>query len=238
VTFKNPLIVALDVSERAEALSIARELAPIVGGIKLGLEYFTSVGRAGVEEIVALGVPVFLDLKLHDIPNTVAKAVAAVTTLGVSMLTLHASGGKAMLKAASDAANEASLKSGKKKPILLAVTMLTSLSESDQHDIGFTGTLESQVLRLAKLSMGSGVDGCVCSPLEVGAIRGILGNKPVLVVPGIRLEGGDSNDQVRMATPEKAIEMGASYIVAGRPILHAKNKGLAAQAIVDRTKIA
>ena len=189
------LIAALDTTDPVQAADWAAAVAPHCGMVKLGLEFFLANGVAGMR--VASGAPVFLDLKLHDIPNTVAGAVRAVLPLRPRMLTLHAAGGAAMLAAARTAAETA----GAERPILLAVTVLTSLDPAALAETGVAGGPRQQVLRLARLAMAAGADGLVCSPMEISALRDALGEVPILVVPGIRPAGAVADDQARTMTP-------------------------------------
>jgi orotidine-5'-phosphate decarboxylase len=219
------LIAALDTSDPAQAHSWAQAVQPHCGMVKLGLEFFLANGAAGVQ---AVGTgPVFLDLKLHDIPNTVAGAVRAVLPVGPRMLTLHASGGAAMLAAARNAAEKA----GAARPLLLGVTVLTSLDAASLSDVGVAGGPRQQVLRLARLALAAGMDGLVCSPLEIAALRDALGGAPLLVVPGVRPEGAATDDQARTLTPRAAAEAGADWLVVGRPITRAADPGAAAAAL-------
>jgi orotidine-5'-phosphate decarboxylase len=219
------LIVALDTTDAARAGGWAEAVAPHCGLFKLGLEFFLANGAAGMRAIG--GRPVFLDLKLHDIPNTVAGAVRAVLPLAPRMLTVHAAGGTAMVAAARQAAEAA----GTARPMILAVTVLTSLHEADLAATGVAGPPPAQVLRLARLAVAAGADGLVCSPLEVATLREALGAGPVLVVPGIRPAGSAAGDQARTMTPEAAVAAGADWIVVGRPITEAADVGRAAAAI-------
>ncbi len=223
---KSPVFVALDTPTLGEAKLMAASVAPHVGGLKAGLEFYSANGPDGVTALLDLGLPLFLDLKLHDIPNTVAGAVRALGRLGVDFLTLHVSGGPAMLRAAVEATEEAP-----KKLSLLGVTVLTSLDDCDLHSVGQVGPAEDQVLRLAELAMECGLDGIVCAPSEIAAVRARIGGGPILMVPGIRPEGAASDDQKRALTPTAAIEFGATYLVVGRPITKADNPAEAAQAI-------
>jgi len=221
------LIVALDTPDilRAEALTAA--VKPAAGLVKLGLELFCAGGPAAMARLSGQA-PIFLDLKLHDIPNTVAGAVRSLAPLGAAMLTLHAGGGPAMITAARRAAEAA----GAARPILLAVTVLTSMDAEQLGAIGVAGGPAQQVLRLARMAMDAGADGLVCSPREVGLIRDALGDAPMLVVPGIRPAGSAAGDQARTATPEDAVGAGADWIVVGRPITGAADPADAARAIV------
>ena len=219
------LIAALDTTDPVQAADWAAAVAPHCGMVKLGLEFFLANGVAGMR--VASGAPVFLDLKLHDIPNTVAGAVRAVLPLRPRMLTLHAAGGAAMLAAARTAAETA----GAERPILLAVTVLTSLDPAALAETGVAGGPRQQVLRLARLAMAAGADGLVCSPMEISALRDALGDAPVLVVPGIRPAGAAADDQARTMTPRAAAAAGADWLVVGRPITRATDPAAAAAAM-------
>ncbi len=219
------LIVALDTPDLAHALRLAAETAPHCALFKVGLEFFVTHGPAGVRAIE--GRPVFLDLKLHDIPNTVEGALRAVLPLAPRMITLHAAGGAAMIEAARRAAET----NAAMRPLLLAVTVLTSLDGDALKATGVAGDLAQQVLRLARLALAAGADGLICSAREVGMLRRELGTVPCLVVPGICPEGADTGDQARIATPEQAIAAGADWIVVGRPITGAADPGRAAAEI-------
>ncbi len=217
------LIAALDTANPAQAAAWAVSLAPHCGVMKLGLEFFLAAGPDAVRAVTQR--PVFLDLKLHDIPNTVAGAVRAVLPLRPHMLTLHAAGGAAMIEAARRAAD------GGDRPLLLAVTVLTSLDSSALHATGVAGGPRQQVLRLARLALASGADGVVCSAHEAAMLRDALGAGPVLVVPGIRPAGADAADQARTMTPRGAADAGADWIVVGRPITGSADPAAAAAAI-------
>lgn len=219
------LIAAIDTPELDRASALVRELAPHCGLVKLGLEFFLRHGPAGFTT-AAQGNPVFLDLKLHDIPNTVAGAVRSLLPLGADMLTIHAGGGAKMIAAAAAAAGTATW-----RPKILAVTVLTSLDASGLAEIGVSGGPAQQVLRLARVALDNGADGLVCSAHEISLIRDAFGAKPILVVPGIRPAGAAVGDQARVMTPEAAIKAGADYIVVGRPIIDADNPTNAAAAI-------
>jgi orotidine-5'-phosphate decarboxylase len=216
------LFVALDTPDIDRARTIATRVRHHVGGIKLGLEFFMANGRTGVHEMHELGLPIFLDLKLHDIPNTVAKAIQALRPLEPAILTVHASGGRAMLEDAKAAAPL-----GTK---VVAVTMLTSLDDNDLRQTGVTGSAHEQVLRLTELAMASGIDGIVCSGEEVAAAHR-LWPKGFFVVPGIRPANGAIGDQKRIDTPRAAIDAGASILVVGRPITQAEDPDHAAREI-------
>ncbi len=220
------LIAAIDTADPGRAAALARDLAPHCGLLKFGWEFFAAQGPAGLA--AAGGAPVFLDLKLHDIPNTVAGAVRALLALRPAMLTLHAQGGAAMIAAAREAAGDAAM-----RPKLLAVTVLTSLDAAALHGIGVAGGTTQQVLRLARLALESGADGLVCSAREISQLRDAFGEKPILVVPGIRPAGSRADDQMRVMTPEVAVRAGADYIVVGRPITGAADPAAAAAAIAE-----
>ena len=218
------LIAALDTADLDQARRWAETLAPHCGLLKVGLEFFLGNGPAGVRGI---GQPVFLDLKLHDIPNTVAGAVRAVLPLGPRMLTVHAAGGAAMIEAARRAADTAN----SARPLLLGVTVLTSLDAAALAATGVAHGPTEQALRLARLALSAGADGVVCSPREVAALRDALGSRPVLVVAGVRPEGARADDQARTLTPRETVDAGADWIVVGRPITSAADPAAAAAAI-------
>jgi orotidine-5'-phosphate decarboxylase len=221
------LIVALDTSDANRAAVWAAAVAPHVGLFKIGLEFFLANGITGFQRIA--GAPIFLDLKLHDIPNTVAGGVRAVLPLQPKMLTVHGSGGSAMIRAAHQAAAVV----GQDRPMILAVTVLTSLDQADLRAVGVEATPADQVLRLGRLAIQAGADGLVCSPLEVAMLRQALGPAVKLVVPGIRPKGSAASDQVRTMTPAQAITAGADWIVVGRPITAAADPAAAAAHIAD-----
>lgn len=227
----NPIICALDTQDEDTAAAIAQEVAPHVGAVKLGLEFFTANGAAGVSHITRLGIPVFLDLKFHDIPNTVAKAIAATAGMNMFMMTVHTSGGRAMLQAAIDASDRVAQVTGKERPLVIGVTLLTSLDQDDVSILGFRDSIETQVLRLADLAQSAGLDGLVCSPFEIAPIRKACGHELKLVVPGIRPEGSSADDQKRILTPKEALSRGADYLVIGRPITGAENRAASAKSI-------
>jgi orotidine-5'-phosphate decarboxylase len=213
-----PVIVALDYSLASTALDLARRLSPKLCRLKVGKELFTSGGPALVEELQKLGFEVFLDLKFHDIPNTVAGAVRAAAELGVWMVNVHASGGRRMMAAAGEAVAAFS-----PRPLLIGVTVLTSMSDADLLELGYSETTQDRVLRLAGLAAESGLDGVVCSALEASVVRQARGNTFFLVTPGIRMAGDDSADQRRVVTPSDALAMGADYLVIGRSITAAED---------------
>tara|TARA_Y100000813_G_scaffold181068_1_gene149860 strand:- start:51 stop:788 length:738 start_codon:yes stop_codon:yes gene_type:complete len=210
------ILVALDTTDAGKALALAEGVKGAVGGVKLGKEFFTAQGPEGVRKVSAAGLPVFLDLKFHDIPNTVAGAVRAAVPLRPFMLNVHASGGRAMMEAAVKAADEAA--AGGPRPMMLAVTVLTSLSDEDLVEVGINNETKAQVAKLAKLAQDSGMDGVVCSAHEIKVIRSVCGPDFKLVVPGIRPEWSVKGDQKRVVTPRDAVSLGADYLVIGRPI--------------------
>jgi orotidine-5'-phosphate decarboxylase len=222
------LIVALDVADGDKARSLVLELGDAVSFYKVGKELFTAEGPAFVRELVNGGKKVFLDLKFHDIPNTVAGAVRTAASLGVSFLTVHAGGGSKMLRAAAEAAAQSA-----SKPTVLAVTVLTSLDSADLEDVGISGGVETQVLRLAELAINAGCGGIVASAQEASRLRQALGTGFTLVTPGIRPSGGIAGDQVRVVTPMDAIRAGSNYLVVGRPITASDCPQQAARAIAQ-----
>jgi orotidine-5'-phosphate decarboxylase len=217
------IYVAIDTPDLARALTLADRVSTHVGGLKLGLEFFMANGRAGLLELHNLGLPIFLDLKLHDIPNTVAKAIQALRPIEPAVLTVHAGGGRAMMEDAKAAAP-----AGTK---VVAVTMLTSLDAADLAETGIGGTAHDQVLRLAGLAREAGLDGVVCSGEEVGAVHAAWPGG-FFVVPGVRPAGRSSGDQKRVVTPRAALDAGASILVIGRPITAAEDPDAAAREIV------
>jgi len=223
--FPNPVFAALDLPDLTKCLAVARAVAPSVGGLKVGLEFLTALGPGAVKEIVSLGKPVFADTKFHDIPNTVAGAARAVAALGIAMFNVHASGGVAMMRAAKEAA--ASVDPNVKA---IAVTVLTSMDDTDLSAVGQPAAAD-QVVRLARLAQSSGLDGVVCSPREIAAVRAACGADFLIVTPGIRPAGADLADQRRVATPEGALKAGADVLVVGRPITAAADPAKAAAAI-------
>ena len=229
----NPIIVALDVPGVDKALALAGQLAPAVGAFKIGSELFTSAGPDIVRRIRATGAAVFLDLKFHDIPNTVAKAVAAATRLDVQMLTIHTGGGPEMMRAAEAAAQETARLLGRPAPLVLGVTVLTSM---DAHELGAVGLPPNpgkQVERLASLAATSGLRGLVCSPLELVALRQLLPASMQLITPGIRGPDDAVGDQKRTLSAAEALAAGANWLVIGRPIYAAENPRAAAEKILS-----
>jgi len=220
------VLVALDFPEAGPALALADRLSPELCRVKVGKELFTRCGPGLIEQLHRRGFEVFLDLKFHDIPNTVAGAVRAAAELGVWMVNVHASGGRRMLEAAVSA-----LSGYSRRPWLIAVTVLTSFSEQDLRELGETGSIEERVLRLARLTAESGLDGVVCSALEAPALREAQGDDFLLVAPGIRLAGDDAGDQRRVVTPARAVELGVSHLVIGRSISAASDPLAALQRV-------
>lgn len=218
------IIIALDVKSGREGMEMAGRL-DAARIFKVGLELFTAEGPGFLDGLRASGKEIFLDLKLHDIPNTVAGAVRSGARHGVRMMTLHASGGPAMMAAAAAAARETADREGTVRPLLLGVTVLTSLKEDDLAEIGMNPSVEGQVLRLAGLARAAGLDGVVCSPREIAAVRREAGPGFLIVTPGIRPAGADVQDQKRVMTPEEAVALGADYLVIGRPITAAPSPG-------------
>jgi orotidine-5'-phosphate decarboxylase len=237
----NPILVALDVESAAKAVELADKLRGSVGGFKIGKQLFTAAGPAMVRELTSKGDRVFLDLKFHDIPNTVAGAVQSAVATGAWMVNVHASGGSAMMKAAADAARKAAVAADRPRPMVIAVTVLTSMDDNALVEVGVSRPMLEQVVHLAKLAQSSGLDGVVASPLEVEAIRRACGPDFQIVTPGIRpLRQGSGqaadqqgkDDQARTMTPAEAVTAGASYLVIGRPITAAADPRKAADAIV------
>ncbi len=229
---RNPIILALDVPEIEAARKLIRELAPVVGAFKVGKELFVATGPELVREIRATGASVFLDLKFHDIPHTVAKAVASAVRLDVQMLTVHTCGGHEMLAAAEQAAQQTALQSGREAPLVLGVTVLTSMDNENLAEIGIHANIGQQVERMAMLAVRSGLRGLVCSPLEIVALRQFIPSQMQLVTPGIRPGGGGGDDQKRTLSPQEALAAGASWLVIGRPIYQAANPRKAAEEIL------
>lgn len=222
------IIVPLDVPEADQALALAEAVAPHVGAVKVGLELFNAVGPAIFAQFHARVARVFYDAKLHDIPNTVAGAVRAAARHGLWMINVHASGGAAMMAAAARAAGEAD-----RPPLVIAVTVLTSLDATGLHEVGVAASPREQVVRLARLARDSGLDGVVASPLEAAAVREACGDDFLIIAPGVRPAGAAVQDQKRVATPAEAVRNGADYLVIGRPITQAPDPAAAAAAIAE-----
>ncbi len=219
---ESKVIVALDYADAASALALVNQLDPSLCKLKIGKELFTAAGPQLVEKLVAKNFDIFLDLKFHDIPTTVKKACQAASNLGVWMLNVHASGGSAMMHAAAEGVGIGS-QGSINKPLLIAVTVLTSSNQATLHEIGIEASVENQVLKLAKLTQQAGLHGVVCSALEAHLLRQHLPNDFLLVTPGIRPASASLDDQSRVLTPRQALEKGASYLVIGRPITQAAN---------------
>ena len=229
----NPIIAALDVPSAEQAWKLAELLAPAVGAFKIGKELFVAAGPDIVKRVRATGASVFLDLKFHDIPNTVAKAVASAVRLDVQMLTLHTCGGGDMMRAAEKAAQETAAAAGRQAPLVLGVTVLTSSTNETLAEIGCEADTEKQVVRLAQLAVKSGLRGLVCSPLEIVALRKVLPAHLQLVTPGIRTGAEKADDQKRTLSPREAMAAGANWLVVGRPIYAAENPRAAAEKILE-----
>jgi orotidine-5'-phosphate decarboxylase len=228
MSVRNPIIVALDVSSADKAIALAQKLASSVGAVKIGGELFTTAGPDIVRQIRRTGAKVFLDLKFHDIPNTVAKSVAAAVRLDVQMLTIHTSGGSEMMRAAVRAAEETARECGFEPPLVLGVTVLTSLNSDGLREVGHNREVSQQVERLATLAINSGLHGLVCSPLELALLRKVLPAEIQLVTPGIRGPGDVTGDQKRTLTAKEAVRAGANWLVIGRPIYAAVDPAMAA----------
>ncbi len=226
--FSNPVFVALDTPDLGEAVTVAKAVGPFVGGLKVGLEFITAQGPKGVEAIVALGRPVFADVKFHDIPNTVAGASRAIARLGVSYFNIHVGGGEAMMRASIEAARTVD-----PNVRVLGVTVLTSIDDGELQKIGQLGPAPDQVQRLARLAKAVGLDGVVCSAQEIELVRKAAGKDFLVVTPGIRPAGADLADQRRVTTPADALSAGADILVIGRPITAAPDPAAAARKIID-----
>lgn len=227
----NPIICAIDTTDVDAACALAESLSGTVGALKFGLEFFTANGASGVRK-AASKAPLFLDLKFHDIPNTVAGAIRATAGIDTFMMTVHTQGGRAMLRAAIDASMEVAATTGKERPMVVGVTILTSLDQKDLHAIGIDQAMNDQVRQLADLAMQNGLDGVVCSPKEIALLRDHCGPDFKLIVPGIRPEGSAAGDQKRTMTPREALDAGADYLVIGRPITESENPRATAESIL------
>ena len=228
----NPILVALDVESAAKAIELADLLRGAVGGYKIGKQLFTAAGPAMVRELTSRGDRVFLDLKFHDIPNTVAGAVQSAVATGAWMVNVHASGGGAMMKAAAEAATKTAASLGRPRPLVIGVTVLTSMNDAALHEIGVARPMLDQVMHLARLAKASGLDGVVASPQETRAIRDACGKDFQIVTPGIRpADQQGKDDQARTLTPAEAISAGATYLVIGRPITGSSDPRQAAESI-------
>jgi orotidine-5'-phosphate decarboxylase len=232
------IIVAIDFADAAEAMALATRLDARKCALKVGKELFVAAGPELVRRMIDRGFRVFLDLKFHDIPNTVARACSAATRLGVWMLNVHAAGGRSMLRAAREAVDRTASECATAKPLLIAVTVLTSLDAGDLEAIGFTGTPDALALKLARLSQDCGLDGVVCSAVEAPMLRKALGTRAKLVTPGIRPAEVAADDQARIATPAAAIANGADYLVIGRPITGSPDPPAALERIIATLGVA
>jgi orotidine-5'-phosphate decarboxylase len=230
---KDRLIIALDVDTAEKAIGLAEKLKNDVSFFKIGFELFSSCGPSIVKEIAKFGGRIFLDLKFHDIPNTVSKAAISVTRLGVFMFNVHALGGYDMMKKTADAVKAEAQKLNIKPPKILAVTVLTSMDENALKKVGINDTMNQEVLRLAQLAKSAGLDGVVASPSEACLIRQKLGGDFLIVTPGVRPSWAAAGDQKRIATPKEAIDNGATYIVAGRPVTESRDPAQAARKILE-----
>jgi len=231
-TFENPIFCAFDTPDVETAQSLSNDLLGSIGGIKMGVEFFYSEGPDGYKKLAEAGCPIFLDLKLHDIPNTVAKGVGSLLHLEPSLMTIHTQGGPHMMAAAAKAADEA-LGQGFRRPKIIGVTVLTSLDQTDINAMGILGDVKDQVARLGRLAKEAGLDGCVCSPFEIEILRDVCGDDFLLVVPGIRPDGVVVGDQKRVMGPKEAVRAGADILVIGRPITGADDPRSAANNILD-----
>jgi orotidine-5'-phosphate decarboxylase len=234
---RNRLVVALDVDSASRALDLVERLRGLAGMFKIGNQLFTAEGPEIIRKITGLGEQVFLDLKFHDIPNTVAQAAVVAARMGVSILNVHASGGSAMMRATSEALKEAATREGRQRPLVLGVTVLTSMNDETMVELGLGGTTETQVIRLAQLSANSGLDGVVASAHEIRSVRAAV-NRPgfVILTPGIRPGGSAADDQSRIMTAGEAIRAGADYIVVGRPITNASDAAEAARRLLEEVE--
>ncbi len=230
---QNPIIVALDVPTAEQAVALAQQVAPAVGAFKIGSELFTAAGPDIVRRIRATGAAVFLDLKFHDIPNTVAKSVASAVRLDVQMLTIHTGGGLAMMQAAEESAQKTAAQTGQAPPLVLGVTVLTSMGGDDLAQVGVSASIGAQVERLAHLAARAGLRGLVCSPLEVAGLRQLLPGAMQFVTPGIRAGSDAAGDQKRTLSAREALDAGSTWLVIGRPIYAAPDPRAAAEAILQ-----
>jgi orotidine-5'-phosphate decarboxylase len=230
---RNPIIVALDVPSGEAALALARQVVSYVGAFKVGSELFTSAGPDFVRELRRTGASIFLDLKFHDIPNTVAKAVAAAVRLDVQMLTIHTGGGLEMMRAAEESAAKAAASLGQVTPLVLGVTVLTSMNDTALAELGCGSAVAAQVERLANLAVQAELRGLVCSPLEIARLRQVIPRAVQLITPGIRLGGEKADDQKRTLSAREAMEAGADWLVVGRPIYADLDPAAAARRILD-----
>jgi len=235
---KNPLIIALDVDTIEEATALVDRLAPYAGAFKVGMQLYNSAGPEAVRRLRERDTPVFVDLKLHDIPNTVAGAVRALTRHGASILNVHAAGGRIMMQEAVKAARDEACKIGVSRPLVVAVTVLTSIDQEIFNcEMGIPGSIQERVVFWAEMAKEAGLDGVVASPREIKAIKEVCGNDFVIITPGVRPAGAAVNDQKRTMTPAEAIRMGATYLVVGRPITASPDPAKTAGAILEEIEI-
>lgn len=227
------ILCALDTTNVDEACALSGALSPHVGGVKLGLEFFGANGPQGFKEVAKSNQNIFLDLKLHDIPNTVAKAIHSLMPLRPNIMTIHTAGGPAMMRAAAEAATDAAKEIGCDRPLIVGVTILTSLDNEDIEAIGYQNKVSMQVVKLTRLAKENGLDGVVCSPMEIKLIKESCGADFKLVVPGIRPSGTEQGDQKRVMTPREAISLGADYLVIGRPITKSDDPANSARMIAE-----
>ncbi len=231
---RDRIVVALDVETSAQALVLVEKLCGLVGMFKIGKQLFTAVGPDIVRQVVGMGEKVFLDLKFHDIPNTVANAGVEAARLGVSIFNVHALGGSAMMRSTVEAVNNAAERENLNKPLILAVTVLTSHDQDSLHELGLQSSIQEQVIRLAELTAAAGMNGVVASPQEIIPLRAAIRDPNfVILTPGVRPAGAALNDQKRVMTPSEAVKAGANYLVIGRPITGAENPAAAAQKIIE-----
>ncbi|MGE0130153.1 MAG: orotidine-5'-phosphate decarboxylase [Blastocatellales bacterium] len=234
---RNPIVVALDVDSPDQALSLVERLRGVAGMFKVGKQLFTAAGPDIVRKIIAMDERVFLDLKFHDIPNTVAMAGVEATRLGVSILNVHAMGGSKMMRAVTEAVTETAERERMARPLILGVTVLTSHTQDSLKEVGIERKLEDEVVNLARLCEASSIDGVVASPLEIAPIRNAVNNSSfVILTPGVRPAGAELNDQSRVMTPAEAIHAGANFLVIGRPITAANDPVAAARKILEEIK--
>lgn len=232
-SFKNPLIIALDVDTFEEAAVLVDMLGPYAGGFKVGMQLYYGAGPEAVRRLREKQVPIFLDLKLHDIPNTVSGAARALTRLGASMLNVHAAGGRAMMSAAAEAARDEAAKRGENCPLVVAVTVLTSIDQVVfNNEMGISGAIQDRVAAWALLAREAGLDGVVASPWEIEAVRRACGHDFTIVTPGVRPGGAAAGDQKRAMPPGEAVRLGATYLVVGRPVTAVPDPVGAAEAIL------
>ena len=229
---KDRIFCAIDTTDLDRAIDLASKLSGVIGGAKLGKEFFAAHGPQGVQAVAKVGMPVFLDVKYHDIPNTVAGAIRAVSPMGLKIVNVHAAGGMEMMQRAGDAAREAAAKAGVEAPWVIAVTILTSMDQNDLDDVGLKGPIEDRVVKLAELTQKAGLDGIVCSAQEITPVRAACGADFKLITPGIRPAWAASDDQKRIVTPKDAVAMGSDVLVIGRPITKADDPVDAAKRIV------